>query len=157
MSPRTTSKASSREFTNQNQCHAVSFYFYRINKCETITFELVAIDRRVIDPVAPTPVLANPVRAVGQIATVPQEVPATATARLDVEARGLASQAQYAAAGQSRFGVPFAVRLPDGRYTLAADVRTAALAEVDSALVERACSTRAPDWSRRRRRRRSSF
>ncbi len=131
-------ESSSREFTNQNQCHAVSFYFYRINKCETITFELVAIDRRVIDPVAPTPVLANPVRAVGQIATVPQEVPATATARLDVEARGLASQAQYAAAGQSRLASLFAVGAsfePAGA-PLPAAVRTAALAEVDEALVE---------------------
>jgi hypothetical protein len=131
-------ESSSREFTNQNQCHAVSFYFYRINKCETIKFELVAIERRVLDPVAPTPVLANPIRAVGQIATVPQEVPATSTVRLDVEARGLQSEAQYAAAGRSRLAALFAVNTafdPAGA-PLPAAVRTAALAEVDQALVE---------------------
>src|SRR6266699_18658 len=70
-------ESSSREFTNHNQCHAVSFYFYRINKCETVTFELVSIERRVIDPAAPTPILANPIRPIGGIATMPQEVPAT--------------------------------------------------------------------------------
>src|SRR6266571_1971738 len=44
-------ESSSREFTNHNQCHAVSFYFYRINKTETIKFELVSIERRVLDPI----------------------------------------------------------------------------------------------------------
>ena len=34
-------ESSSREFTNHNQCHAVTFLFYRINKTETIKFELV--------------------------------------------------------------------------------------------------------------------
>ena len=70
-------EASSREFTNHNQCHAVTFLFYRINKTETIKFELVSIERRVLDPVTPMPVPANPFRPLGQVATVPQEVPAT--------------------------------------------------------------------------------
>ncbi len=70
-------EASSREFVNPNHCHAVTFLFYRINKTETIKFELVSIQRRVLDPVAPMPVAANPFRPVGQIATIPQEVPAT--------------------------------------------------------------------------------
>ena len=131
-------EASSREFANRNQCHAVTFYFYRINKCETIKFELVAIERRVIDPVAPTPVLANPVRAIGQIATVPQDVPATNTARLETEARGLQSEAQYAAAGRSRFAAVFnaTADFQVAGAPLPAAVRSAALAEVDGALVE---------------------
>ena len=131
-------EASSREFTNHNQCHALSFYFYRINKCETIKFELVAIERRVIDPVAPTPVLANPIRAVGQIATVPQEVPATSSVRLDVEARGLQSEAQYASVGRSRLSAAFALntRFETAGTPLPAAVRQAALAEVDQALIE---------------------
>ena len=130
-------EASSREFTNQNQCHALSFYFYRINKCETVKFELISIDRRVIDPVAPTPVLANPVRSVGGIASLPQEVPATNTARLEVEARGLQSVAQYAQAGRARFAVAFeGVAFQIGGSPLPPDVRDAAIAEVDSALVD---------------------
>lgn len=70
-------EASSREFQNPNKCHAVTFMFYRLNKTETIKFELVAIERRVIDPVAPVPIPANPFRPLGQVATIPQEVPAT--------------------------------------------------------------------------------
>jgi hypothetical protein len=84
-------ESSSREFTNPNKCHAVTFLFYRINKTETIGFELVAIDRRVIDPVAPTPVAANPFRAVGQIAAIPQEVPATNLKRLETLDRSIES------------------------------------------------------------------
>lgn len=130
-------EASSREFTNQNQCHALSFYFYRINKCETVKFELVSIERRVIDPVAPTPVLAEPVRSVGGIASIPQEVPATNTARLQVEARGLESVAQYTQVGRSRFSVAFEGLASQTAGTpLPPDVRKAALTEVDSTLVE---------------------
>ena len=39
-------ESSSRAFTNPNHCHAVTYYFYRINKCQTLQFELVAIERR---------------------------------------------------------------------------------------------------------------
>jgi len=130
-------ESSSREFTNHNQCHAVSFYFYRINKCETVKFELVSIERRVIDPAAPTPVLANPVRAIGGIATIPQEVPATNAARLEVEARGLQSEAQYAQAGRPQFAGVFAAGAafqPVG-VPLPPEARNAALAEVDRALI----------------------
>jgi hypothetical protein len=131
-------EASSREFTNHNQCHAVSFYFYRINKCETVKFELVSIERRVVDPAAPTPVPANPVRAIGGIANIPQEVPATNTARLEVESRGLQSEAQYAQAGRSRISLAFgaATAFQPVGAPLPPAVRNAALAEVDQALVE---------------------
>ncbi len=131
-------EASSREFTNHNQCQAVTFLFYRLNKCETIKFELVSIERRVIDPAAPTPVPANPLRSVGQIATIPQEVPATQSARLETESRGLQSEAQYARATPgavalvraSAFTVTVGAALP-------ADTRKKALAEVDRALIEK--------------------
>jgi hypothetical protein len=131
-------ESASREFTNHNQCHAVSFYFYRINKCETVTFELVSIERRVIDPAAPTPVLANPVRAIGGIATMPQEVPATNAARLEVEARGLQSEAQYAQAGRPQFAGVFAggAAFQPAGAPLPPDARSAAVAEVDRALIE---------------------
>ena len=41
-------ESSSREFTNPNKCHAVTFLFYQINKTQTITYSLEAIERRVI-------------------------------------------------------------------------------------------------------------
>jgi hypothetical protein len=136
-------EASSREFANPNACHALTFLFYRINKIETLSFELVAIERRVLDPVAPAPLLANPIRAKGAVAVMPQEVPAMNAKRLDIESRGLQSEALHAQAGaapatlQSRFNlaalsVPVNVQTP-----LPDDVRKAALAEVDKQLVER--------------------
>ena len=84
-------EASSREFSDHNQCHAVTFLFYRINKTETIKFELMSIERRVLDPVAPMPIPANPFRPVGQVATIPQEVPATNAARLATLDRSIQS------------------------------------------------------------------
>jgi len=134
-------ESSSREFTNHNQCHAVTFLFYRLNKCETIKFELVSIERRVIDPAAPTPVLANPVRSVGQLATIPQEVPATQSARLEIEQRGLQSEAQYArattAAGAVALVRSTAAFTPVAITALPADVRRKTLAEVDRSLIEK--------------------
>lgn len=134
-------EASSREFSNPNRCHAITFLFYRLDKCETITFELVSIERRVVDPAAPTPVLADPVRSVGQLATIPQEV---ATARLDVERRGLESVSLYAQSAAAQlgqrpnltlFGTPAVDALRAGE-PLTADVRRAALDEVDKALID---------------------
>src|SRR4249919_3987334 len=84
-------EASSREFTNHNQCHAVTFLFYRINKTETIKFELVAIERRVLDTTAPMPIPANPFRSIGQVATIPQEVPATNAQRVTTLNRSIES------------------------------------------------------------------
>ena len=138
-------ESSSREFANPNQCHAITFLFYRISKIETIKFELFAIERRVLDPAAPAPVLANPIRAVGQISTIAQQVPATNKTRLEIEARGLQSEAQYAQAGSpqfaglGRFGLGGGVA--PGQITdqlpLPEANRKAAIAEVDNQLINR--------------------
>ena len=138
-------ESSSRVFSNPNQCHAVTFLFYRINKTETIKLELVSIERRVIDPVASMPVPANPIRAIGQISSIPQEVPATNKARLEVEARGLQSEAQYAqahraggvAVGLLSFAPAAVATLVTALGTqqpLPKALRDAALAEVDQQL-----------------------
>jgi hypothetical protein len=139
-------ESSSRTFSNPNQCHAITFIFYRINKTETIKLELVSIERGVVDPVAALPIPANPVRAVGQIAHVPQEVPATSKERLDVETRGLQSEALYkqalggqaGAAGRVAFvAAPAAALLAElgAQEPLPKATRDAALAEVDAQLV----------------------
>ena len=47
-------ESSSREFSNPNKCHSVTFLFYQINKIQTVIYRLEAIERRVIlerDPV----------------------------------------------------------------------------------------------------------
>lgn len=139
-------EASSREFANPNACHALTFLFYRINKIETISFEFVAIERHVLDPVAPAPVLANPIRAIGAVAVMPQEVPATNVKRLDIESRGLQSEALYAQSSAQflavgRFGLAglgAAQSAAEPVQTPMTDaLRKAALAEVDKQLAER--------------------
>jgi hypothetical protein len=138
-------ESSSREFSNPNHCHAITFIFYRINKIETIKFTVVAIERRVLDPVALVPVPANPIRSVGRIATIPQEVPATNSERLAIEARGLQSEQQYAqagAAGVGAIGRLAAVATFQQAQSLVQQpipeaARKAALAAVDKELADR--------------------
>jgi hypothetical protein len=43
-------ESSSREFSNQNSCHAVTYIFYRLNKKVVISFELVSIDKAITSP-----------------------------------------------------------------------------------------------------------
>jgi hypothetical protein len=143
-------ESSSRQFSNPNQCHAITFLFYRINKTEKIKFELVSIERRVLDPVAPLPVPANPYRAVGNITAVPQEVPATSSKRLeiqeaainsDVRLRSVATASSTPTAGNLRGAALGNVAVdvmasPVGfQQPITDDLRAKALAEVDSQLV----------------------
>jgi hypothetical protein len=90
-------ESSSREFGNLNKCRAVTYLFYRINKLETITFSIVSIELRVLDPIAPTRGFFNPVEARGKIAVIPQSVSAISKERLAVEAIGRQSEQENAA------------------------------------------------------------
>jgi hypothetical protein len=80
-------ESASRAFSNPNHCHALSFLFYRVNKCQTLTWTLVAIDRRVDDPALPTGVVLNPAPTNRRVAIIPDAVVATAQARPDVAQR----------------------------------------------------------------------
>ncbi len=150
-------EASSREFQNPNKCHAVTFMFYRLNKTETVKFELVSIERRVIDPVAPVPIPANPFRALGQVATIPQEVPATnlkrnealdasiqADQKVQVQALQRLPGSTVAGLRFAAVGVAPAVNAADLLGTQAPlddDVREAALRFVDEQLVKQGLLT----------------
>jgi hypothetical protein len=131
-------ESASREFSNPNHCHAITFFFYRINKCQTIRFELVSIDRRVDDPASPTGVLLNPPKPATGVAVRSSLVLATAASRLDVATRANASvaveQGDSLAAGlaSTRFrnSAQFAAQ-----ETVSSNLRKAALAEVDKELV----------------------
>lgn len=43
-------EASSREYSNLNSCHAITYLFYRLNKKQVVTFELVSIERLISSP-----------------------------------------------------------------------------------------------------------
>jgi hypothetical protein len=136
-------ESSSREFSNPNKCHAVTFFFYRINKMQTIKFTIEEIVRRVIDPAADTKVAVNPFVSRGDVGVVPTAVLATAENRLDVEARGRQSVAAAAAdpvgAGGNLRSVGVATRV--ATFTVPAPeplppaVRRQALQQVDATLV----------------------
>jgi hypothetical protein len=149
-------EAASRVFSNPNKCHALTFLFYRIDKTEKIKFELVAVERRVLDPVAPLPAPANPVRAVGQVATIPQDVPATSTKRLEVQEAAFTGDSRLRAVALSPStpqsqalrsnalsAVATAVASPNFfQVPISAELRARALAEVDAQLVKEKLITR---------------
>jgi len=135
-------ESASREFSNPNKCHAVTFFFYQINKTQTVRFKIVAIQRRVIDPAADTRLTNNPFVADGDVSAIPNAVLATDTNRLQIEEIGRASElarlranatgtgsATSAAAG---FASTRSVAAEVTPIPAAAKVR--ALAQVDTAL-----------------------
>jgi hypothetical protein len=87
-------EATSRTFSNPNKCNTVTYLFHKLNKLQTIKFKLVAIERRVEDPAAPTG--ANQTYRVdtrGQLRVIPKGISATNKDRLGVEERARASAA----------------------------------------------------------------
>ena len=138
-------EASSREFSNANKCHAVTYLFYRINKKQVIKFELVAIERRVIDDNAPiSGVLAPGANAI-PIALVPQDVPATTVIkRTAVPVANFIAGATISAASfdsssisalHPNVGVQFFTQDTNAGIPLDIDTRNKALKEVDDQLV----------------------
>lgn len=87
-------ESASREFSNPNRCHAVTFFFYQINKTQTVKFTIEAIRRRVIDPAGDTRVTNRPFISRGEVSVIPSGVLATDEERLDVERRGRVSAAE---------------------------------------------------------------
>lgn len=121
-------EASAREFTNFNKCHAVSYLFYRLNKKQKIKFELVAIERRVLDDNAPIGGVLQPDSPRLPIALVPQDIPATSTMKTAAfstrEAANLNQDTFLQSRNNQNFGIP-----------LDAETRAAALKEVDNQLI----------------------
>ncbi len=134
-------ESASRVFKNPNRCHALTFFFYRIDKCQTLKFELVAIERRVDDAAAPTGVEPRPVTPGTGVGVIPQSLPATSGKRLEVErmARVSAVERVTFETGQDRrIGTaPFAgaALLTAVATPIPAAARQAALEQVDKQLV----------------------
>lgn len=121
-------ESSSREFANPNQCHAVTFLFYQINKTQTVRYTLEAIERRVIlDPDNDfTKVALNPLQPSSAVGLTSVNVLAT-----DRQNRGLAAEpaAGLNVGAPGRFAFAPSDQLPP------VDVREAALKQVDQGLV----------------------
>jgi hypothetical protein len=136
-------ESSSREFSNPNRCHAITFYFYRVNKTQTVKFVVDSIERRVIDSAADTRVTNNPFSSRGDISTIPNGVLATDMKRLEVENIGRASAAlEQKAETSSDAAATFAV-IPMSTVAtqvisqpLFKNIRQEALTQVDRQLIE---------------------
>lgn len=130
-------ESASRVFKNPNKCRAITFLFHRIEKCQEISFTLVAVERQVVDQGAPTHVGLNPRLRTGGVTAIPNAVIATQADRLEVERRARTSALETSGASQLTAVGPFrAVALAAQASPLAAAVRKAALAEVDKELVD---------------------
>lgn len=137
-------ESSSREFSNPNRCHAVTYFFYQINKTQTVKFRIVAIQRRVIDPAADTRVSNNPFAADGGVSAIPSAVLATDTNRLKVEKIGrdsvLAQQGADFAAGISRDAANVNLTrlsaLDSNVAPISPALKARALQEVDQSLIK---------------------
>jgi hypothetical protein len=133
-------ESSSREFSNPNSCHAVTYYFYRLNRKQIVKITLEAIERRVDDPAAPTGVSLNPPVSRGQISVVPTSVLATQADRVAVEQIGRNSVAAKANQDVASTTVTGATLLGANAFQsapapLSAALRKAALEQVDKDLV----------------------
>jgi len=123
-------ESSSREFTNPNKCHAVTFLFYQINKTQTVTYKLESIERRVIlDPNNDfTKVALNPFTpsdGVGR--TSLNLLPTDPQARFN----SFHAAGETGAPGKGPGGGQLS-----GREPLAVDLRAAALKQVDKELID---------------------
>lgn len=126
-------ESSSREFANPNRCHALTFVFYKLNKCQTLRWELVGITRRVDDPAAPTGIALNDPPPFTGVSVIPDGLRATNSQRLDVERMARTSVAESPAATglvERAFAGASAAS-----QAVAAAVRQAALHAVDEELV----------------------
>jgi len=131
-------ESSSREFRNENRCHAVTYFFYRLNKRQIVKITLERIERRVEDATAPTRVSLNPPVSRGQVSVMPASVLATQKDRVAVEQVGrdsVAAQQAHAVGGRSLGVSAFAVA-PSSDAPISDGLRAAALKQVDTNLAK---------------------
>ena len=130
-------ESASRTFSNPNRCHALTYLFYRINKCQTVKFELVAIDRRVDDPAMPTGVSLNPPEPSTKSPVITNTVLSTSADRLEVAQRTraavIAEQGGTPAAGIRNISLRAVVSA--AQEPVPVDSRKTALQQVDKDLV----------------------
>lgn len=116
-------ESASRSFSNPNKCHAITYYFYQINKTQTVRFVIESIERRVIDDAANSSVTNRAFLNRGDIGVIANDVVATQKDRLEVEEIGRQSAARDRVENDVVRG-----NLIGGRLTTAFDTRFAAAA-----------------------------
>jgi hypothetical protein len=137
-------ESSTRTFANPNRCHAITFYFYQINKTQKVKYTIEAIERRVIDAAAETGITNNPPKLAGNVTVIPTAVLATDPERLRAEQAGRLSVAADRAATMAPMtggsglagGLVATAFAAQAAEPLTAQMRTRALQQVDADLVK---------------------
>lgn len=131
-------ESSSREFGNPNRCRAITFYFYQINKTQTIRFKIVGIYRRVVDPAANSAVRINPFASDGGVDIIPNGVLATDPKRAEIQRGAQASgiDANVAGANRANFAAGLFAAAPAEAEPVPPALREKALRSVDAELTK---------------------
>ncbi|HEY2311470.1 MAG TPA: hypothetical protein VGH46_10205 [Gaiellaceae bacterium] len=133
-------ESSSRTFVNPNHCHALTYLFYKLNKCQILRWELVGIDRIVVDRAAPTDVQLNDPPPSNGVTVIPDGIIATSDKRAAVQQN--ASSALAAEQTNLRFFSAAAFAGAAGTQGISAAQRDAALQAVDAELVKEGLLTK---------------
>jgi hypothetical protein len=115
-------ESSSRTFQNPNQCRAITYLFYQINKLQVIRFHLIAIEAHIEDPAAPTAVDQRvPIDIDGQVSVLPQAIPATSKSRIQIEqmARTSAQERRQSAGAAANLPLNSVLRISTADFTSA--------------------------------------
>lgn len=138
-------EASSRQFSNANRCHAVTYFFYQLNQEQRVRFTIEAINRRVVDPAANTEVAQRLRTPASKVEVLPSAILATDNSRLQVEAQDRESTTQRlqgsAVLSESlgrnlTISQPFLLTTNFIPQPLSMAEKQAAIAQVDDELVE---------------------
>jgi hypothetical protein len=133
-------ESASRTFVNPNRCHALTYLFYKLNKCQILKWELIGIDRIVLDPAAPTDVQLNNPPPSNGVTVIPDGVLATSEKRAAVQQTATASLASE----QSSLRLFSAALFTGvaGSPAVTAAARDAALKAADAELVKEGLLTK---------------
>jgi hypothetical protein len=138
-------ESSSRTFVNPNRCHALTYLFYKLNKCQILKWELIGIDRIVLDPNAPTDVQLNNPPPSNGVTVIPDGILATSDKRPDVQQTATASLASEQSSLRL-FNAALFTGVAGGAAVTAA-ARDAALKAADAELVKEGLLTKAGEVS----------
>jgi hypothetical protein len=134
-------ESSSRTFVNPNRCHALTYLFYKLNKCQILKWELIGIDRIVLDPNAPTDVQLNNPPPSNGVTVIPDGILATSDKRPNVQQTATASLASEQSSLRL-FNAALFTGVAGGAAVTAA-AREAALKAADAELIKEGLLTKA--------------